>query len=261
MTPRIAAAALATVLLGPWVNVPGEARCAADAAPRQETTLAIEEEATRAIASDDYPFTAWTDLVARLRRASGQAPDAEAAGRLALLWLRGLRRLLAAIPMDGAQRPPYRDWIAANERIALYSEPAGAFLIVPELIWRVHDAHRATASAEAIAWLATENGLSGECEGYVPCYAHGLDRLFGEYLRSHPQGKHGPEAALAIQESCEQSLRLLSGPDGSEFLDVTRDCAELSLRLDAIRHALVASTASRRFEAIASLDQIRAFCP
>ena len=70
----------------------------------------------------------------------------------------------------------------------VYSEPAGEWLIVPDVIWKIHDQYRDAAVAEDIAWLAVQNGLPGECEGYVPCDAQGMNTLDGEYLRRYPRG-------------------------------------------------------------------------
>jgi hypothetical protein len=227
----------------------------------EQAGVTLQEQATRAIGANDYPFGARVDLVTRLERAQDAEADAETAGGLALLWLRGVRWLLAAVPMHEAERPPYRDWLAANDRLTQYSEPAGEWLIVPNVIWRVHDRHRTSGSAEAIAWLATENGLPSECEGYVPCYAYSLDILYGEYLRRHPKGVHAPQAAQAIRESLDQSLDLLSAPIGDELLDRARDCGELAERLDILRSALLASSGGERDLALASVGALRATCP
>jgi hypothetical protein len=244
-------------LQAPAVPAPSSA---AAVSPAQSDLSAVQAEAVSALRSDVPPFTARVSLVDRLRDARARSTG-EARDRFALLWLRGLRWLLSAIPMGAEGEEPYRGWLASHASLAVYSEPAGQWLIEPDAIWRLHDEHRSGASAEEIAWLAVENGMPGECEGYVPCGAYMLDRLYGEYLRRHPRGAHAAEAALGIRESVAQSLRLLSEPDGSDFLDRPRDCPELTTRLDALHTALVASDADGRADAVATLARLRAVCP
>ena len=144
----------------------------------------------------------------------------------------------------------------------MFSEPAGEWLIVPEVIWQIHDTHRESSVADEIAWLAVTNGLAGECEGYVPCYAHGLNGLDGEYLRRHPRGAHVAEAVETTKGSLEQSLRLLSEPDGKRFFDASHDCGDLTPPLSALRRALAESPASpAREETLSLADRLLAMCP
>jgi hypothetical protein len=225
--------------------------------------LPVERAAVRMLADEAQTFSALGDLADRLQAAlanPGEAP--ETSGRLALLWVRAVRRTLGTIPMtlDGTKHEPYRTWLAAHDADVNYSEPAGQWLMNSDNVWRLHDAHRQTTSAEPLAWEVVTNGLPGECEGYPPCYLAGLDRLHAEYLRRHPGGAHAAEAVEQIRQSNEQSVSLATGAKGHEFFNPATDCVDLVPKADAVRASLVQSGADAR-AAIGLTDKLRALCP
>ena len=231
----------------------------------QETERAafrqLEAEAATALKTDTPAFAERAALVDRLDAARG-GETGEPAARLALLWLRSIKWMLASIPLAQRDGEPHHDWIEQHRELVIYSEPAGEWLIHPEVIWKVHDQYRERTPAEAIAWLAVENGLPGECEGYVPCYAHGMDALDAEYLRRHPRGEHVAEVVERMKGTLEQAVRLIGEPDGKQFLNPATDCGDLKGALPAVRAALVGSPSSTaRDQSVAFADQILAMCP
>ena len=179
----------------------------------------------------------------------------------ALLWVRTMRASLGAIPIttDGTKQEPYRSWLATHNADVADSEPAGQWLMVTENLWRLHDEHRPTSSAEPLAWEVVTNGLPGECEGYPPCYLAGLDMLHGEYLRRHPRGAHAADVVEQIRQSCEQTVSLATGPKSHEFFTPTTDCVDLVPKAEAVRAALVQSGVDVK-AAVALVDQLRALC-
>ena len=226
-------------------------------------TLPIEREAARVMADESQTFTALGDLADRLRAALANAGEpAEARGRLALLWVRAVRRTLEAIPLsvDGSRVEPFRSWLATHDRQVVYSEPAGQWLMLARDIWSLHDDHRSTSSAEALAWEVVGNGLPGECEGYPPCYLAGLDLLHAEYLRRHPRGAHAAEAVEQIRQSNEQSVELVTGSKRREFFNPATDCVDLIPKATSVRAALAHSGVDAT-AAIELLDALRAQCP
>ena len=236
---------------------------ATPSAPRQPSApLPIEREAARLLADETTTFPERADLADRLQAALANPEDAETRGRLALLWVRAIRATLSAIPMttDGTKEEPYRSWLAAHDADVIYSEPAGQWLMVTENLWRLHDEHRQTASADPLAWEVVTNGLPGECEGYPPCYLAGLELLHAEYLVRHPRGAHAADAVQQIRESCEQSLSLVTGPKGHEFFNARNDCLDLLTKAVIVRAALVHAGVDAK-AAIALVDQLRALCP
>jgi hypothetical protein len=228
----------------------------------QPPLLPLEQDAARILADDGQPFVVRGDLADRLKAALQNPGDPELRGRLALLWVRAVRRTLEAIPLttDGTREEPYRTWLQDHDVDVVYSEPAGQWLLENARLWTLHAEHRQSSSAEPLAWEAVENGLPGECEGYPPCYLSGLDRLEGEYLRRHPAGRHAAEAAERIRESCQQSLELIRTQKPREFFTPATDCADLGPPADALRAALSRARIDAR-DAIGLLTRLRAQCP
>jgi hypothetical protein len=199
-------------------------------ARQKEDFASLETEATRALDTETELFAGRAALVARLRAGSERAPDANQRARLALLWLRAMRSLLSTVPFGGSNEQPYQDWLAQYEKVVVYSEPAGQWLLFPEVVWRVHDEHKASQAAEAIAWFAVQNGYPGECEGYIPCYANIMN------------------------------WKRLSTADAERYLNVVTDCGDLKAGLVPLRHAVEKSTAARRSAAIDVIDGLLARC-
>jgi hypothetical protein len=172
-----------------------------------------------------------------------------------------MRALLASIGFASSDDERFRDWLQRHEAVVMYSEPAGQWLIIPDVLWRVHAAHKSTPSAEAIAWLAVENGYPGECEGYIPCYANIMNWLDGEYLRRHPRGAHASDAVAQVYSSLAEALKRLS-TDASplRYLDPATDCGDLKSGLVPLRAAVVASNATQRKEAVGVIDELLVRC-
>ena len=229
-------------------------------ASQKEDFAALEQEAVQALRADAKSFPSLAALVARLQAGSERAPDAEQRGRLALLWLRSVRSLLATIPFDAPAGERHREWVERHEAVVVYSEPAGRWLIIPDVVWRAHAVHKPTQSAEAIAWFAVENGYPGECEGYIPCYANIMNWLDGEYLRRHPGGGHASEAVARVQASLAQAVRLLAGKTPEDYLNPRTDCGDLKAGLVPLRAAITASNAARRSETVGVIDELLARC-
>lgn len=244
----------AGIALALWVAAAGiTAQSAVD-------TLAAE--GARVLSDDTVSFSeraAWTD---RVERALGAEHRDEVAGRLALLWMQGMRRTLAAIPIEatfGTHLQPYAAWLGIREHEVVYNEPGGQWQVAPEPAWTLHDRHRRTSSADQLAWEIVENGLPGECEGYPPCYLAGFELLHGRYLREHPAGAHATQAVTEIHESLDQIERLLTGPDARDFFDPATDCADLIKGAEPLDTVLAAAKVETRATR-AALKKIRDRC-
>jgi len=199
------------------------------------------------------------NLAAALK-ANATSPDANANAAATLAWLRALQNVLKAIPIERASGP-HEAWVKANADLIVYSEPAGEWLIRHDLLVVVHADHAGSAVADEIAWLAVTNGLPGECEGYIPCYATSLNTLEGAYLRAHPRGAHRQEAFELITQSLRISLDdLLKRPDHADFLAVPRDCNDLLEGMRPLR-AAIAAAAGAGSEALVLADRAMAVCP
>jgi hypothetical protein len=195
-------------------------------------------------------------------RELADARGGEPRGKAAVAWLEALRQVLSAIPIERTDNPIFKTWLDGHDQIVAYSEPAGEWLVRHEVIWKLHDDHRASASADRIAWIGATTGIPGECEGYIPCYAFGLNYREGEYLRRHPRGQHVGEALEEIAETVNVSVDdLLSRPDRNDFLEVPDDCGDLLAALTPLREAASAVTHPAASAALIAIDRLRAYCP
>jgi hypothetical protein len=104
-------------------------------------------------------------------------------------------------------------------------------------------------------------GIPGECEGYIPCYAFGLNYREGEYLRRHPEGRHKGDALEKIAETVNVSVDdLLSRPDRNDFLKVPDDCGDLLKSLAPLREIVSAVTDPATASTLIAIDRLRAYC-
>lgn len=220
----------------------------------------LEAEAVRALAQETAPFSERAELVERLQAARAQAQQPEQGARLSLYWLQSLRWLLAAVPFGDSTREPYRQWLANHDLLVIYSEPAGEWLVMPDVPWEVHDAYRMSGGADDIAWFAVTNGYPGECEGYVPCHANILNRLDGEYLRRHPQGRHVVEALDRLRSTFEALLKLMGPTPATDMLNPATDCGDLRSGLEPLRDVLKQSRARDASGVLAPVDRLLAYC-
>ena len=205
---------------------------------------------------DAHAFTARADAAEAIARELSGVADADRRGQLSLQYVQAMRAALGAIPMDAREREPYHAFIERHQSESAYSEPAGQWMLIPDAIWKMHEAARTSASAEAIAWEAVDNGMPGECEGYPPCELATLDALDGEYLRRHPDGAHVLEVLKRIGDTCGELERLLSAPNGHELFNPVSDCADLTPKAKALDAALRAADADAS-GARAALAQLR----
>jgi hypothetical protein len=226
------------------------------AAQRPDSAL---EQRANDLLQREQPFEVRAESANQLAAALSTAGDPQVRGRLALLFVRTMRRTLGAIPMDAREREPYRAFLQGHHGESVYSEPAGQWMLSPEAIWTLHEANRASASAEAIAWEAVDNGMPGECEGYPPCELSTLDALDGEYLRRHPEGDHATEAVRRIGETCGELERLLSAPNGHELFNPATDCGDLLPKVKALEAAMTGAKADAA-GALAALAALRRRC-
>jgi hypothetical protein len=221
----------------------------------------LEAHAEAALKTDTAAFAERAALVDRIDQARARS-SGEPSARLALLWLRSVKWMLASIPLAERDGEPNNDWLRTHQELVAWSEPAGEWLIDAEVIWKLHDQHRESAVAEEMAWLAVQNGLPGECEGYVPCDAHGMNSLDGEYLRRYPRGIHVGEIVERVKGTLEQAVRLMAEPDGQRFLNPATDCGDLKAPLIALRAAVAGSPATaERDRTLALANKILGMCP
>lgn len=143
---------------------------------------------------DEMDFAAASEMVEFLTQVSGELGGSNSSAELELKRLLALRAALKKIPGSQSERSPYREFLKAQEKSIIYSDPAGEWMVASNLFWDLHKKYATTALADRIAWEAAENPLPGECEGYVNCNLFSERMTNGEYLRLHPNGAHAAKA-------------------------------------------------------------------
>jgi hypothetical protein len=202
-------------------------------------------------------FAARVELVDLVERAQKETQDPEVAGRFALYWVRATAAALEAVPRLLSKQPPYNDWLAARADTIVYNEPAGRWMIRANHLWTLQDEYARSSVADELAWAAVQNGLPGECEGFVPCYVRRLNMLEGEYLRRSAMGKHVDEAVSRVADATTHWTIPFMKPF---FFDPAKDCGELMQSLDPLRAALATTRADGLQALLARFDRLRAGC-
>jgi 3-oxoadipate enol-lactonase len=197
-------------------------------------------------------IAAFEALTAQRRSAAGADRS-----RLELRWLRALSDVVSAMSFRAGRDHP---WAKSQEDLLYYDEIGGQWRISTDLLDKSYAAHSTSVVADDIAWLAATNGLGGECEGYIPCYASTLNELYGKYLRRQPRGTHRQEALDVIADALQSATRLLNDPHAEDFLDVPHDCPDLMVSARPLRAAMAGAEGAKS-NAVMLIDRLIAKCP
>ena len=204
-------------------------------------------------------FVATAELVAFIEKVLERDWSVDDRARLELQRLHALTATLGTIPFYRARWDDRTtSWIAARAAEIRYNEPGGHWMIDRDVILDRHDRYRATAAADEIAWFAVQNGLSGECEGYLVCYLEWSDKLEGEYLRRQPAGAYVEKAASRVRRVSEYYRSLTDVPDA---FDAERECAALTNAVASLEAAVLGSTANERVTIASELRDMLKLCP
>jgi hypothetical protein len=203
-------------------------------------------------------FSAIVELTDFIERVP-ELPEPDARARLDLYRLRAVSAAIGAIPVNQGRRDAFMFWLDRQKTLVVYDEPGGRWILANKAIWEVHDRHAGTPTSDEIAWLAATNGLAGECEGDVTCYLSWRNRLEGEYLRTHPLGRHAADAVAAIRETVERLSAPTLTPASYPF-DRARGCAALTTSIEALRTAVAATPAAGKDAALQGLATLRGWC-
>ncbi len=158
----------------------------------------------------------------------------ELSADLSFKRLLALDAALKKIPLEKKDENPYKNFLAANKKEIVYSEPAGEFYVRSDEFWELHGQYKNLPVGEEIAWKAANNPLPGECEGYINCYLYALRVTDGEYLNFYPGGKYSKKAlqninslfAPIVADSKEKTI-YTAATDISDRAEFNRYLAEL----------------------------------
>ena len=127
-------------------------------------------------------FTTASETTEFLRTAAAMVKTDEARADLSFKRLRFIAAALKAIPSGKGEQPPYKNFIRANEKDIVYSDPSAEWYVRAESFWDLREKFAALPLAEEIAWTAANTQIPGECEGYINCYLYNIRAADGEYL-------------------------------------------------------------------------------
>lgn len=179
----------------------------------------------------------------------------------AWLELQRLRTLYAALQTLPFNRNRWSDdqraWVERRSNGIRYNEPGGHWLIEREVVLDVHDRYQFTLAADDLAWFMVQNGLPGECEGYLVCYLERSDQSEGEYLRRHPDGRY-------VEEALARAKRVVGyyedGMKPQDYLDPQKECAALNAVIDSLEAAVRSSDARDRVAVATDLRGMLRLC-
>jgi hypothetical protein len=217
----------------------------------------IEQIAADRVARKGDSFAARAEVVDLVERTIAETTDAERAGRLALLWIQAMRATAASLPARHRLTGAPAAWVEAQKSAVWWNEVGANWMLSLDALQELHQQHRTTSSADAIAWSMVENGLGGECEGYLPCYVERANLLEGEYLRRHPNGRRVDDAVAAVEKATAFWLTRIDKPDS---FSPDKDCDELKESLLPLRAAVAATKASGRETTLEKLDVFNRKC-
>jgi hypothetical protein len=197
------------------------------------------------------------------KRALAASVDPEERGRQAWIYLHALMAALetAARPSGRNQETPepYRTWLRAHAD-EIHSNPLGReWQVRLDWAWALHASVGKTPIAEPIAWKIVSIGMSGECEGDMECYLGWDDRLYGEYLRRHPDGSHVGAALEQFTEELPHYRDLVIEP---YMFEPAKECAVVLPQIRRLQ-AAIAKTSMRGATArvLEDFDRLARICP
>lgn len=217
----------------------------------------IEQIVGERVARKGDSFAARAEVVGLVERTISETTDAERGGRLALLWIHAMRGAASSLPAKHRLSGSTAAWVEAQKSVVWWNEVGANWMLSLEALQELHKQHRTTSSADAIAWSMVENGLGGECEGYLPCYVERANLLEGEYLRRHPNGRRVDDAVAGVEKATAFWLTRLDKPDA---FAPDKDCEELKESLTPLRAAIAATKATGRDATLEKLDVMNRKC-
>jgi len=204
-------------------------------------------------------FPALAELAAFIERVAPEYTDPDGRARIELARLRAVSLAARAIPFQANKREPYASWITTRGMEVVYDEPGGRWMLAPRMIWETHARIQSPSIADEVAWFGVTNGLGGECEGYLVCYFDRRNRLQGEYLRLHPNGRHAADAVGVLKETADEVAAAAQPGQAFQF-DRARDCRDVNASLDALAGAVAGTRVGVRDATLASLTALRRIC-
>lgn len=191
-----------------------------------------------------------------LTKAADEVKSANAQADFNFKRLQALSAALKAIPFGKSDAAPYKDFLKANEKDVVYSEPSGEWYVRSDVFWETHARYKDAPAGEEIAWLAAQTRLPGECEGYVNCYIYLLRVTDGEYLNFYPNGKYARKSVQNIASLLEPIVADLKTKTVYTAATDISDRAEFNRLLTELRQIISKVPFAEKAKAIQEINQI-----
>lgn len=223
--------------------------------------FALRDEVYKNIADknfkkDTMDFAAAAELFDFLTVANKEIEAEKLLADLSFKRLMTLKVALKAIPNGKARENPYRDFLSANEKEIIYSEPAAEWYVRLDDFWQLHGKYKNLPIGEEIAWQAANNPIAGECEGYINCYLYKLRTTFGEYLNFYPNGNHSRETLANISDFLQPMAIDAKAKAVYYAASDTTDRAEFNRLLNELRMIISKSPHLEKAKTIQQISQI-----
>ena len=167
---------------------------------REEIYRQIAEERLQTARQD---FFEQVDFYKFLVRAMAEVSTPAMMGELELAQLITLNKSLIAIPQarkPREPREPYASWVQLHKAQIVYSEFDGTWFVQLDRFWELEKKYHGSPIGERIAWMATQQPLSADCEGSVPCYFNIISMRDEPYLKLYPNGTHAGDIISKIDK-------------------------------------------------------------
>ena len=188
-------------------------------------------------------------------RSAPQERSRDARAELEFARLRALALSIKFLAAGEQQSEPLKQWAAAHDSEIVYSEPSGEWYVRAELFWALQRRYAGLPVAERAAWEGAQTPMSGECEGYLPCYLYMEIETNGKYLKLYPRGAHADAALNALSEMLGQIVEGLR-ESNSPYEVARADRANLRRSMAALRAQLALVPAAKRARVSGQLDAI-----
>ena len=199
--------------------------------------------ADKYLAQSSLDFAAAAQLFDFLTTAEKEIKDSKLLADLSFKRLLAIIAALKKIPFDKLSENPFKNFLEANEKEIVYSDPSGQWLLRSDLLWQMHEKYKNLPISEEIAWTAAQNPIPGECEGYINCYLYLLRATEGEYLNFYPNGKYSLQALKnltvflePIVADAKEKAVYTSASDISDRADFNRYLTELRAIISKVSH-------------------------
>ncbi|MDQ3181652.1 MAG: SH3 domain-containing protein [Acidobacteriota bacterium] len=211
---------------------------------------------SRNFKKDAMDFAAAAELFDFLTAAQKEVREEKLLADLNFKRLLTLKAALKAVPNDKARENPYQNFLQANEKEIIYSEPAAEWYVRLDNFWQLHSQYKNLPIGEEIAWQAANNPIAGECEGYINCYLYKLRTTFGEYLNFYPNGKYSQKALTNISDFLQPMATDAKEKKVYYAASDTPDRTEFNTFLNDLRMIISKVPHSEKAQAIKQINQI-----